>query len=153
MYGVTIAGSGARLLQEDAFRALCSLLLPKARVITPNIPEAEALCGRRIGSVEEARAAAIEIGKRFDTACVVKGGHLPGESVSNVLFDAGEVFTFSHGRTKCAATHGTGCTFSAAIVSFLARGSGLSEAVERAGRFVAECVNQNPAVLRSLRRE
>ncbi|MDP2991569.1 MAG: bifunctional hydroxymethylpyrimidine kinase/phosphomethylpyrimidine kinase, partial [Kiritimatiellota bacterium] len=74
---VMIATSGTRILRLDAKRALCNLLLPLADVITPNLPEAEALCGHTIGNLRDMESAAREIGTRYRTACVVKGSHLP----------------------------------------------------------------------------
>lgn len=139
---VMVATSGARLLREDAVNALCSRLLPLATVITPNVPEAETLCGFRITSVDGLKRAAREIGARFGTACVVKGGHLPGNRVFDALFDAsqssrgGSEKVYSARRVSNAGTHGTGCVFSAALTAYLARGETLAESVRRAKRFV-----------------
>jgi hydroxymethylpyrimidine kinase/phosphomethylpyrimidine kinase len=137
---VMVATSGARLLQPDAVDVLCAELLPQARVITPNLHEAEILCGHAITSVDALRAAAAEIGDRFDVACVVKGGHLPGESVVDVLYDEGEEFVFTAPRVEAAESHGSGCAFSAAITACMAHGMLLSDAVARAKEFVRQAI-------------
>ena len=135
---VMVAESGARLLKTDAIDTLCAELLPQARVITPNLHEAEILCGHAISSLEEMRAAACEIGNRFDVACVVKGGHLPGDEVADVLYDEGEEYVFKSARVKVEQSHGAGCVFSAAITAYLAKGSLLKDAVEKAKEFVRQ---------------
>jgi len=132
---VMIATSGARLLRRDAVSALCNRLLPMADVITPNLPEAEALCGQTIGNRQDMESAAREIGARYRTACVVKGGHLPGNKVVDVLFYAGRIHSFRSARLR-VATHGTGCMFSAALTALLARGIDLPEAVRVAKHYV-----------------
>jgi len=133
---VMVASSGARLLRDDAIEVLCSELLSQARVVTPNVCEAEILCGHPIRSLDELRGAAEEICERFDVACVAKGGHLAGHEVVDVLYDEGEEFVFTGPRVTVAESHGTGCTFSAAIAAYLARGDLLSEAVAKAKEFV-----------------
>jgi hydroxymethylpyrimidine/phosphomethylpyrimidine kinase len=133
---VMVAASGARLLQEDAVEALCRDLLPEARVITPNLHEAEILCGWPIRTEEDLRRAAREIGQRYNVACVTKGGHLDGDTVIDVLFDEGDEYVFTAARLPAPETHGAGCAFSAALTAFLARGELLCGAVERAKRFI-----------------
>jgi hydroxymethylpyrimidine/phosphomethylpyrimidine kinase len=134
---VMVAASGARLLQPDAISAMCEDLLPQARVVTPNISEAEILIGRPITSVEELRAAAREIGDRFDIACLAKGGHLGGDEVVDVLYDEGEEFVFKGPRVLATQCHGSGCAFSAALTALLARGVLLNDAVHQAKNYVA----------------
>ncbi|HIE11097.1 MAG TPA: bifunctional hydroxymethylpyrimidine kinase/phosphomethylpyrimidine kinase [Kiritimatiellae bacterium] len=139
---VMVAASGARLLQAEAVTALCQELLPQARVITPNLHEAEILCGHSISRVEELVDAARQIGANYDVACVAKGGHLDasGDTVVDVLFDEGEQYIFEGPRIPTSETHGAGCAFSAALVAFLARGLSLYEAVEAARRFVSRAI-------------
>lgn len=137
---VMVAESGGRLLKADAIDTLCAELLPQARVITPNLPEAEILCGHAITSLDELRAAACEIGERFDVACVVKGGHLPGDEVVDVLFDEGEEQLFKSARIPVEQSHGAGCVFSAAITAYLAKGLLLKDAVEKAKEFVRQAL-------------
>jgi hydroxymethylpyrimidine/phosphomethylpyrimidine kinase len=134
---VMVATSGARLLRDDALATLCRELLPLAAVVTPNLPEAEILAGRPIRSLGDLMAAARAIGERYGTACVVKGAHLPGPQVFDALWHGGRVRVFASARVPARETHGTGCTFSAAVAAWLARGHLLPRAVAEAGRFVA----------------
>jgi hydroxymethylpyrimidine/phosphomethylpyrimidine kinase len=133
---VMVSTSGARLLREDAVNALCRELIPLARVMTPNLDEAGILCGRRLRTLRELKAAALELSGRFGVACVVKGGHLRGGRVTDVLAEAGRTCEFHAGRVRAAETHGTGCTFSAAVAALLAGGLPLPKAVEQAQAFV-----------------
>lgn len=133
---VMVAASGARLVQADAIDALCEDLLPKARVVTPNLHEAEILCGRPIATVDELREAARVIAERFDLACVVKGGHLQGDEVVDVLVDGVEEHVFRGPRIVAAETHGAGCAFSAALTAYLARGDLIADAVGAAKTYV-----------------
>ena len=95
---VMVAASGARLLQGDAMEVMCDVLLPLARVVTPNLHEAEILCGHSIANADELRRAAREIGEHYDIACVAKGGHLRGDEVVDVLWDEGEEHVFTSPR-------------------------------------------------------
>lgn len=143
---VMVAASGTRLLKADAIDALCGELLHEARVVTPNLHEAEILCGRSISSVEDLRLAAREIGEKFDVACVAKGGHLPGDEVFDILFDEGEEHLFSAPRVEAPETHGCGCAFSAALTAYLAQRELMSEAVGKTKEFVRQALLQAPAV-------
>ncbi|MBU4200832.1 MAG: bifunctional hydroxymethylpyrimidine kinase/phosphomethylpyrimidine kinase [Verrucomicrobia bacterium] len=139
---VMVATSGAPLLRSDAIRTLCDRLLPRATVITPNLDEASVLCGRPINSLEAQEAAARELTQRFGIAAVIKGGHLGGKNIVDVLFVDGKIHRYSLPRLKACETHGTGCTFSAALTAFLARGEPLVKAVEHAKRFVHEALKR-----------
>lgn len=132
---VMIATSGKRLLRRDAERALCNRLLPLADVITPNLPEAEVLCGHAIRTLRDMESAAREIGTRYHAACVVKGGHLPGQTATDVLYHSGHIHSFRSARLR-VATHGTGCMFSAALTALLARGIDLPGAIRGAKHYV-----------------
>ncbi len=134
---VMVSASGARLLKQDAINALCEELLPQARVITPNLHETEILCGKTITSVDELRSAARSIGDRFDVGCLVKGGHLGGDEVVDVLYDEGDEFVFKGPRVMALQSHGAGCAFSAALTALLAQGELLSDAVQQAKNYVA----------------
>jgi hydroxymethylpyrimidine/phosphomethylpyrimidine kinase len=131
-----VATSGARLLREDAILALCRDLFPLATVITPNVPEAEVLTGLTIHTLAEARAAARLLAIRYGIACVVKGGHLRGRALVDVLDDGARRWEFPAPRLRVRQTHGTGCTFSAALAASLALGLPLPAAVRAAQRFV-----------------
>lgn len=129
---VMVAKSGARLLSRDALSSLKKHLLPLADLVTPNLPEAEALSGLRIRGESDRRLAAGIIADLGPRAVLIKGGHGRGGELRDLLFD-GEAFTvFVAQRVRTRATHGTGCTLSSAIAANLALGRPLAESVERA---------------------
>ena len=133
---VMVAKSGDRLLREDAVTALRDLLLPLAYIVTPNAPEAEVLCGRPVrneADMHEAARAIHAFGPRY---VVLKGGHVPGEQVVDLLFDGQSFERFVLPRVETPHTHGTGCTFSAAIAAFLARGLEVAAAVWEAKQYL-----------------
>jgi hydroxymethylpyrimidine/phosphomethylpyrimidine kinase len=132
---VMVAKSGDRLLQIDAIDALKSRLLPLALVVTPNIPEAEVLAGLSIQSERDARAAAAAIAKLGPRYVVLKGGHWSGPPL-DLIFE-GDLFIELPGeRIVTTNTHGTGCTFSAAVAAYLARGLQPIDAIREAKTFV-----------------
>ncbi len=133
---VMVATSGARLLRKDAVRTLCEQLLPLATVITPNLEEAEILAGARIRRLDDLVRAARRIAARYSTACLAKGGHLAGAMVVDVLCTGGEITRYTLPRANVAGTHGTGCTFSAALTAALASGADLHESAAIAKAFV-----------------
>ncbi|TCP55836.1 hydroxymethylpyrimidine/phosphomethylpyrimidine kinase [Tumebacillus sp. BK434] len=136
---VMVAKGGARLLQQDSQQALIRHLLPLAAVITPNLPEAEVLTGRTIRTVDEMKEAARHIHSFGTRYVVVKGGHLDGDAL-DILFD-GETFAeFVSPRHETQHTHGTGCTFSAAITSELAKGRSVHDAVATAKAFITAAI-------------
>ncbi len=138
---VMIATSGAALLEPDAVEAYQAELLPLATLVTPNLDEASALIGRPLSSLEAMREAGHELCERYRTAFLLKGGHLKGEEAIDLLMTPdGRVETFSGPRIGGFATHGTGCTFSAAITAGLARGLSLSESVGLGKRFVTAAI-------------
>jgi hydroxymethylpyrimidine/phosphomethylpyrimidine kinase len=133
---VMIAKGGDRLLQEDAVHAIRAELLRLARVVTPNIPEAEVLADWSIHSVDDMREAARRIMRFGPAAVIVKGGHLSGpESIDLVVDGDGETI-LSAPRLDVRHTHGTGCTFAAAIAARLALGASLDEAARGAKQYV-----------------
>ena len=138
---VMVSSSGARLLRQDAIQSLMDTLFPVARVITPNIHEAEILWGHGIGSVEDMRLAARKIGDRFDVACVLKGGHLEGDAVTDVLYDEGEEYIYTSERVPIQQSHGTGCTFSAALTAYLAQRRTMADSVELAKEYVINALD------------
>jgi hydroxymethylpyrimidine/phosphomethylpyrimidine kinase len=143
---VMISKHGAPLMAPEAVHALRRELLPRAVLITPNIPEAEALTGLTVTSVDDARRAAAAILAMGARAVLVKGGHFTGTATDLLLTSAGEerVYPAAHIDTK--HTHGTGCTYSAAITAELAKGTELPEAVARAKEFIAEAIATNPGL-------
>jgi hydroxymethylpyrimidine/phosphomethylpyrimidine kinase len=139
---VMVAKSGDRLLREDAVHALVRDLLPLALVLTPNLPEAEVLVGRSLETDDDIRQAARDIFALGPRTVVMKGGHRQGEAV-DVLFDGQTFHTFVSERFDTPNTHGTGCTFSAAITAGLARGLGVVDAVGEAKRYVSEAIRRS----------
>jgi len=137
---VMVASSGARLLKPAAVVALKRELLPQALVITPNLAETEVLWGKPITSLDEQRTAARELSRQFGTAVVVKGGHRPGRAAVDVLCCGGKLHEFAAPRVPRIKTHGTGCTFSAAIAGHLALGANLVTAVGNAKKFVTHAI-------------
>lgn len=134
---VMIAKGGESLLQKPAIDALITNLLPIATVLTPNIPEAEVITGLSIRTVNDIEQAAKKILAMGVGAVVMKGGHLEGPTATDTVFFAdGTQFSIQSERIDTKQTHGTGCTFSAAITAFLAQGMELREAIIEAKRFV-----------------
>jgi len=136
---VMVAKSGDPLLQQEAVAALKERLLPLALVLTPNVPEAEALVGSRLGSWEDIRAAAREIVGMGARNVVMKGGHREGPAV-DLLYDGQEFHEFTAPRVDTTSTHGTGCTFASAIAAGLAKGSDVRSAVALAKAFVTKAL-------------
>jgi len=129
---VMVAKTGKRLLSATALRSLKKDLLPLCDLVTPNLPEAEALSGIRIHNEGDRRLAAGLIADLGAKAVLVKGGHGRGSEIRDLLFDGQAFTTFTAARIATRATHGTGCTLSSAIAANLALGRNLEESVERA---------------------
>lgn len=143
---VMVAKGGAALLENSAAGALKSLLLPRARLLTPNIPEAETLLGRSIGGVAEMEAAARDLLALGPQAVLLKGGHLEGDELVDVLADSEEVSRWSGPRIHTRSTHGTGCTLASAIAAGLAAGLALRPAVERARTYLRRAIETAPGL-------
>ncbi|MEW5736174.1 MAG: bifunctional hydroxymethylpyrimidine kinase/phosphomethylpyrimidine kinase [Thermodesulfobacteriota bacterium] len=142
---VMVAKSGDALLLPEARKALVQMILPLALVVTPNLPEAESLAGFPVTDLSSMRDAARAIADLGPSYVVVKGGHLTGDAV-DLLFD-GRNFTEIPGpRVETKNTHGTGCTFSAAVCAHLARGPAVPEAVAEAKKFVATAIARGIAL-------
>jgi len=138
---VMISTSGAMLLKPAAIKILQEHLLPLATLVTPNLHEAGILTGRKITSVENMRAAAREIHARFGCAALVKGGHLRGvRDAVDIFFDGQTELLLTAPFIKGVLTHGTGCTYSAAITAALALGRDLPHAVELAKHYVTRAI-------------
>ena len=145
---VLVSSSGERLLDEDGVRALCAELLPRSRVVTPNLPEAEALSGLRIQSMDDAREAARRIRDMGPAAVIITGGHriTPNDEVVDLLFDGHIVHELRVARVESRHTHGTGCTYASAVTAGLALGQELPEAVARAQSYVAGAIRHAPGL-------
>ena len=138
---VMVSTSGASLLKPAAIKLLKEKLLPLAELVTPNLFEAETLTGRKLASVEDLRTAAREIHARFGCAALVKGGHLPGgREAVDIFYDGRTELLLSAPFLNGISTHGTGCTYSAAIAGYLARGFDLPQAVKRAKEFITQAI-------------
>ncbi len=142
---VMVSKHGLPLVAEDAMRSIRQLLVPMATLLTPNIPEAEELTGFRICDLETMRRAGERILGMGAKAVLVKGGHMEG-GATDVLVDASGCREFPSPRVETRHTHGTGCTYSAAITAELARGLSLADAVASAKRFVLEAIRTNPGL-------
>lgn len=144
---VMVAKGGQSLLQEEAIEAVRKHLLPLATVITPNVPEAEVIIGEKgISSLQDMEEAAREIHRLGAKNVVLKGGHLLGEESTDVLFD-GTSFTYLPAqRIQTKHTHGTGCTFAAAIAAGLAKGQSVLEATQIAKEFITCAIQHSFAI-------
>ncbi len=142
---VMVSKHGARLISEEAETVLMNQLLPCALLVTPNIPEAEALTGLIIRDEAGMQAAAERLREQGCQAVLVKGGHLEGEPVDLLSFDD-QVLRLPGVRVATSHTHGTGCTYAAAITAGLARGSTLAEAVLTAKQFVQAAIESAPGL-------
>lgn len=142
---VMISKHGAALVSAEAREAVARRLVPRARLVTPNLEEAAALTGIEVSSIAGMRLAAERLCAMGARAALVKGGHLAGRA-TDVLFDGSEWHEFSAPRVETRNTHGTGCTYSAAIAAHLARGLDLRAAVERAKLFITEAIRTAPGL-------
>jgi hydroxymethylpyrimidine/phosphomethylpyrimidine kinase len=144
---VLIATSGARLLEPQALKTLKHELLPMANLITPNIPEAEALTGMDINEPEQMRRAARALHQQYGCAVVVKGGHLRGTPQAiDIFFDGQDELLLSAPVMRGAKLHGTGCTYSAAIAAYCAQGRRVIEAVQRGKTFITAAIHNSRRV-------
>jgi hydroxymethylpyrimidine/phosphomethylpyrimidine kinase len=139
---VMVATSGARLLQREAEESVRQDILPLAMVVTPNLAETEVLVGRKVASLEEMQAAAEQIVAGGARAVVVKGGHAITKA-TDVFYDGNRMELLRSEVVATSNTHGTGCTFSAAICAYLARGAELLEAVRRAKTYITGALHHS----------
>lgn len=144
---VMISTSGSPLLQTAARRLLRSGLLPLAALVTPNLDEAAILTSRNLTSVEDMRWAARNIHEHFGCAALVKGGHLlNSRDAIDIFFDGKNELLLKAPFVQGVRTHGTGCTYSAAVTAFLSRGEPLPNAVARAKEYISQAIAQSHAV-------
>ncbi|MEQ1888471.1 MAG: bifunctional hydroxymethylpyrimidine kinase/phosphomethylpyrimidine kinase [Alphaproteobacteria bacterium] len=143
---VMVATSGARLIDEGAIAALKRLLFPGAALLTPNIPEAEVLTGLRITDIERMRQAGQALLAMGAKAVLLKGGHMTGPQVHDVLVSGEGFEIFSSPRIDTRHTHGTGCTLASAIATGLAQEMPLSDAVRRGRAYVLEAIRTAPGL-------
>ena len=143
---VIASTSGSRLLDDDGVQMLRMELLPLAHVVTPNIPEAEVLGGKRIVSGADLKDAARRIHDMGGSSVIITGGHGAGGEVRDLLFDGHLFSEFLVPRIDMPDTHGTGCTFAAAVAAHLALGRPLAEAAELAQKYVAAAIGRSIAI-------
>lgn len=143
---VMVAKGGASLLLDDAITALKTRLIPRAAILTPNVPEAEVLSGRTITTAAEM----VDAGKALlDLGCMavlMKGGHLDGDTLTDWLITAHTAIRFDSQRIHTRHTHGTGCTLASAIAAGLAQGLLLTDAVRRAHAYVQHAIAHAPGL-------
>ena len=139
---VMVSTAGSRLMEEDAISTLIHELLPLATVITPNLAEAEVLCGFKITSKESCILAAEKIAEKIPTAILIKGGHLE-DTADDLLWDHGKIHWFEGSRVDNPNTHGTGCTLSSAIASNLAGGYDLITSIKNAKAYITGALKAN----------
>lgn len=144
---VMISKHGAPLMDEEARRALLKELLPHAALATPNLPEAAALTGREVADLDDMRRAARQIADLGPRAVLIKGGHLDAaQDAVDLLYVDGVEELFTSQRYDTRHTHGTGCTYSAAITAELAKGTDLAAAVRAAKRYISEAIATAPGL-------
>jgi hydroxymethylpyrimidine/phosphomethylpyrimidine kinase len=143
---VMVAKGGAPLIEPGAIGALKRLLVPRAAVLTPNLPEAEILAGHAIGDVAAMHRTAEELLGLGCDAVLLKGGHLPGDTVYDVLATATGRRVWDSPRIDSRHTHGTGCTLASAIAAGLAQGMAIEPAVERAHAYVQRAIASAPGL-------
>lgn len=142
---VMVSQHGRPLISDDARQAILNELIPQASLLTPNLAEASALTGIEVNDLDGMYQAARELHRMGAKAVLVKGGHLDGDAV-DLLYISGVTRQFRAPRIETQHTHGTGCTFSAAITAELARGALLEHAVERAKAFITEAIRTAPGL-------
>ncbi|EMJ98169.1 bifunctional hydroxymethylpyrimidine kinase/phosphomethylpyrimidine kinase [Leptospira alstonii] len=141
---VMVATSGAKLLQDSAIDVLLTKLIPIADLITPNLDEAEILSGKKIDRSRDMPDLAKEIFEKFKVPVLLKGGHLQNEEVAlDILYDGKTIYKFEKPFVRGFYPHGTGCTYSSAIASYLARGEKLAEAVRFAKEYLHAAIEQS----------
>lgn len=137
---VMVSTSGSRLLSADAMDAVVQKLIPCGTIITPNIPEAEVLCGFQIKDEKDMTRAAARIAEQYDGAILVKGGHLVNDAV-DLLYENGNTHWYSSTRIDTKNTHGTGCTLSSAIACSLAAQKNLDDSIKCAKNYLVGALN------------
>lgn len=140
---VIVATSGDALLRDDAVALYRERLIPRATLVTPNLDEVRTLLGREVTTLDAMRAAGAELVARFGVSFLLKGGHLRGDTATDLLFEGAVISEFSAPFVPGVSTHGTGCSYAAAITAGLARGLALGAAVAEAKEFVTRAVRQH----------
>jgi hydroxymethylpyrimidine/phosphomethylpyrimidine kinase len=143
---VMISKHGSPLVSDSALDAVRESLLPRSFLLMPNLAEAEALCGFPVRTVTDMERAARTLATMGARSVLVKGGHLEGDAIDVLYLEDGNFRTYTGPRIATQHTHGTGCTYSAAVTAGLAQGLRLVDAVDRAKKFVTEAIRTNPGL-------
>lgn len=142
---VMVATSGDKLVDAHAVSAISSLMIPGAALVTPNAPEAEVLTGKAVDGINGQRRAAEALLERGAKGALVKGGHIPGKQLTDVLQTETGEWIFESERIDTTSTHGTGCTLASACAALVAQGHSLPDAVEAARLYLHEAIKQAPS--------
>ena len=137
---VMASTSGHRLMPPSAIHTLCHLLFPLCTLVTPNLPETQRILGREVTTIDEMKEATQALSERYGCAFLLKGGHLEGESMCDVLFDGHRHHLYASPRISTTNLHGTGCTLSSAIATLLAQGQELTEAVRQGKEYITRAI-------------
>lgn len=139
---VMVSTSGHRLIEESAIKTLADELVPIARVITPNIPEAEILAGEKINGLEDLPRIARKLSRGGTVSVMMKAGHLEGDELVDYFYNAEEdhIIELRSARVYSPNTHGTGCTLSSAFAAYLAKGCSLDDSARRAKNYIANAI-------------
>jgi hydroxymethylpyrimidine/phosphomethylpyrimidine kinase len=142
---VMVAKGGAPLLAPEAMDSLKDLMIPRAEILTPNLPEAEALSGLAVTDEASARQVAAKLAALGPKAVLLKGGHMPGNRIVDILMQGGQVVeSFEGTKVDTPHTHGTGCTLASSIAAGVAQGLSVRDAVERGRRYVLAAILSAP---------
>lgn len=143
---VMVATSGDRLVDDKAISAMSSVMIPGAILVTPNAPEAEVLTGKAVDGINGQRRAAEALLERGAKGALVKGGHVPGRIIHDVLQTEDGEWIFESERIETSSTHGTGCTLASATATLIAQGQTVADAVDGARRYLHEAIKQAPGL-------
>ena len=143
---VMVATSGDRLIDDKAVSAIASVLIPQAVLVTPNAPEAEILTGKAVDGINGQRRAAEALLERGAKGALVKGGHIPGAVIHDVLQTEHGEWIFESPRIESKSTHGTGCTLASGCSALLAQGQDMAEAVEGARAYLHQAIQHAPGL-------
>ena len=144
---VMVSTSGRKLMAKDAIQLIKEELFPLTSLITPNLDETEVLTGKKITTAEEMKEAARQLSEEYHTAVLVKGGHLEGNEMQYVLFTDGNAYIYKEKKIESRNLHGTGCTLSSSIATYLALGLPMDQAVGKAKSYVSKAIDAGKEII------
>lgn len=144
---VMVSTSGRKLMAKDAIQLIKEELFPLTSLITPNLDETEVLTGKKITTAEEMKEAARQLSEEYHTAVLVKGGHLEGNEMQDVLFTDGNAYIYKEKKIESRNLHGTGCTLSSSIATYLALGLPMDQAVGKAKSYVSKAIDAGKEII------